>query len=164
MKLIDLTGRVFGRWIVLKRAGVNAHNHPQYLCRCECGVERNVSSCNLVRHSRSCGCLQKEKVRERLTLRPSEALYRQFIRSATHPVSMTYEQFLAFTNVTKCHYCHDKVRWDTTAYNLDRKDNLQGYSVDNCVVCCARCNRGKSNQFTYEQWVAIGKLIQTWEK
>lgn len=47
------------------------------------------------------------------------------------------------------------------AYYLDRKDSFEGYSVENCVVCCSRCNQAKSNFFTYEQWVEIGKVIKS---
>jgi hypothetical protein len=41
------------------------------------------------------------------------------------------------------------------AYQLDRKDNALGYSVDNCVVCCHRCNDAKSNGYDYEEWYGM---------
>lgn len=46
------------------------------------------------------------------------------------------------------------------AYYLDRKNNDRGYEKGNLVVCCTRCNRGKSDQFSYEEWVEIGKTIR----
>lgn len=172
MKFVDLTGKVFGRWTVLGRIKNNKHNHCQYLCRCTCGSVRSVSSCNLVRHSRSCGCLKLEVIRSRQNLRPYEALYRSFLRSATHPVDITYEEFLEFAHESICHYCDLPVRWNeylrvgrrSFAYNLDRKDNKLGYTKDNCVVCCTRCNIGKSKHFTYDEWKQIGDVIRSWKK
>ncbi len=60
----DLTGQVFGRWTVLNR--VPDTRHPEWFCRCECGNEGKVNSIEL-RHgnSKSCGCLNREIVRDR---------------------------------------------------------------------------------------------------
>jgi hypothetical protein len=32
--------------------------------------------------------------------------------------------------------------------------------MDNCVVCCGRCNKSKSNTFSYEEWLAVGGAIE----
>jgi hypothetical protein len=55
-------------------------------------------------------------------------------------------------------------RGRSTAYNLDRKDATKGYFRDNCVACCARCNRSKSNTFSFEEWVEVGKAIKRFRK
>jgi hypothetical protein len=74
---IDLTGKQFGRWTVLKRAGnidtfmepnalsgskfILKTNRPAWLCRCICGSLRRVRSAILLNEdSRSCGCLRSE--------------------------------------------------------------------------------------------------------
>ena len=60
MKFIDLTGRRFGMWTVVKRSDspVKENNHcTMWLCRCDCGTERDVSSSSLrAGSSKSCGC------------------------------------------------------------------------------------------------------------
>jgi hypothetical protein len=63
---IDLTGKKIGRWLVLKR--VNNHKgRVAFLCRCECGTEREVLSQFLLNgQSKSCGCLNREKASERM--------------------------------------------------------------------------------------------------
>ncbi len=66
-KTIDLTGQCFGSWIALEpRPGY------RWLCRCDCGIEREVASRNLKNgKSTSCGCSYKKKpgdVIGRLTL------------------------------------------------------------------------------------------------
>jgi hypothetical protein len=56
----------FGCWITLQRNYVPAH--VMWLCRCECGVEREVWDFSLVRgQSLSCGCLHKKLLVRRLT-------------------------------------------------------------------------------------------------
>jgi len=56
---IDLSGRTFGRWIVLEEAerrGPGGHRR-YWLCRCECGSEREVFHGSLQSGaSQSCGC------------------------------------------------------------------------------------------------------------
>ncbi len=119
----------------------------------------------------SCGCRRGDKARERLSKRPYESLYNTFYAksrvTAGKEVSLTYAEFLEFVKTTKCHYCGDKVFWtkfnlsiNGSSYNLDRKDNTKGYSKENCVVCCKRCNKGKSDIFNDEEWLAIAKFIQ----
>jgi hypothetical protein len=60
MRLIDLTGRAFGRWRVVERAHTRL-GKVRWLCRCECGEERTVAATALTRGtSKSCGCLKRE--------------------------------------------------------------------------------------------------------
>ena len=56
-KLIDLTGQRFGFWIVLKKDNKNVHGQTLWLCRCECGVQKSITSNSLRSgNSTSCGC------------------------------------------------------------------------------------------------------------
>lgn len=58
----DLTGKRFGRWTVTKRAP-NRKLATYYLCKCDCGVEKEVCSSHLKRgKSTSCGCYQRELI------------------------------------------------------------------------------------------------------
>lgn len=67
-ELIDLTGQKFGRWTVIERTKNNKWNRPMWLCQCDCKGENSlkiVSGANLKKgNSKSCGCLQREIVRE----------------------------------------------------------------------------------------------------
>ena len=61
----DLTGRTFGRWMVIGRAPDRKDKHNRtliyWVCKCECGTLREVSERELKRgRSKSCGCLKKE--------------------------------------------------------------------------------------------------------
>ncbi len=60
MKLNDLSGKRFGRWLVIERSISNrlpGKQRTEWLCRCDCGTTRVIPACNLTRNlSRSCGC------------------------------------------------------------------------------------------------------------
>jgi hypothetical protein len=60
-KVADLSGRRFGRLIVLRRTGRTKYGNSLYLCRCDCGNDWVISSQSLVSgHTKSCGCLRSE--------------------------------------------------------------------------------------------------------
>lgn len=58
MSLIDITGNKYGKLTVIRY--FESKNHNRYwLCMCECGKERTVSTEKLTSgHTRSCGCLK----------------------------------------------------------------------------------------------------------
>lgn len=62
---INLSGRKFGRYTVIERAGYRKRN-VTWLCRCECGTEKVVMG-NKLRGGTtlSCGCLQSDIRSER---------------------------------------------------------------------------------------------------
>lgn len=63
-KVIDLTGKRFGRLTVIERAEdyiqQNGRHRIMWLCKCDCGNYVKVMKNNLYGHTRSCGCLAKE--------------------------------------------------------------------------------------------------------
>lgn len=61
-KLIDLTGQVFGRLIVLKRdTTVEKSKGVYWICKCECGNIKSILGASLRKGATvSCGCLNKE--------------------------------------------------------------------------------------------------------
>lgn len=60
----NLIGRTFGRLQVLSLHSTKRGNQRiirRWLCKCECGNEKDIDGCNLKNgHIRSCGCLQRE--------------------------------------------------------------------------------------------------------
>jgi len=57
---LDLTGKKFGRWTVIRR-GENKDNRVAWYCKCECGNTNTIITRVLVKgQSKSCGCLQRE--------------------------------------------------------------------------------------------------------
>lgn len=173
-QLIDLTGRIFGKLKVVER-GLNYRGCARWVCQCECGNETTVrSSCLLTEKTKSCGCLWREWLLQKRTKRPFESLYNILKSKASRrglTVEISYEEFLTLTSTPFCHYCETPIVWSKhnhrengSGYYLDRKDSQQGYTKSNSVVCCKRCNRAKSNGFSYEEWVAVGNTIKEYRK
>jgi len=84
--------------------------------------------------------------------------------------TITYDDFAQLATTKTCHYCWAPIHWAEVhkvnaswGYNLDRKDSNKGYTNDNCVVCCGRCNRGKCALFTYDEWRAMTAVFRNGE-
>lgn len=165
-------GNIFGRWTVIGGTHrAEGNNNRMCLCRCECGAERDVLVPSLYKGlSTGCGCVRRGR-----RLRPYESTYRLLVRQAElrgYLVEISYEDFVGFTKATECHYCGDGISWcpfniiknNSSRHNIDRADNSRGYVLDNCVVCCTRCNTAKQDHFTYHEWLEIGRLIRGWKK
>ncbi len=59
---IDLSGRRYGRLLVLERMGSDKHWQPLWLCLCHCRNKVTVrGSCLRNGNTQSCGCYQKER-------------------------------------------------------------------------------------------------------
>ena len=64
-KCNNLEGMTFGRLTVIREEGRTKDRHILWRCRCKCGNIANVSSRDLVTgHTKSCGCLQKDILRD----------------------------------------------------------------------------------------------------
>jgi hypothetical protein len=117
-------------------------------------------SSHQLKAGRSKGC-KRCVVRPQFRIRPYEALFIKVQRSAKrdgHSFALTYHEFLSVID-EKCHYCRADLTWaehclakNGQGYNLDRKDNANGYEISNIVACCKRCNHAKGSRFTYEEW------------
>jgi len=128
-----------------------------------CNCDLKVRSSYLSKHSGKCrSCTQKKL--------PYFSIYRAFCSSSKArgiDVSISFEDFLVFVNTKECHYCGTNIDWEeyrdpkTTSYRyfLDRKSSDLSYSASNLVVCCTLCNLTKSDKFTYEEFLRIGKII-----
>jgi len=59
-KFVDKTGERFGNLIVLEHIGFDKHGNARFLCKCDCGIKKEISSVNLHEKSTtiSCGCIR----------------------------------------------------------------------------------------------------------
>ena len=91
----DLTGLKFGRLTVLaKRGPTSGPGVYFWLCRCQCGVEKEVSSAPLKSgKTTSCGCFQREKAR-RLGVKNSHGPF-------GHGYSQPYDYDRAVTEIVE---------------------------------------------------------------
>lgn len=69
MKLIDLTGKRFGRLVVVGRHPHNRGGHAKWECMCDCGKTAVVVSDRLLSgKTRSCGCYKRQRSSEAHTI------------------------------------------------------------------------------------------------
>ena len=63
---VNLDGRRFGRWVVIKTIPNYKNNKTYCLCICDCGTQKYVARHLLLSgQSQSCGCLAKEQTSDR---------------------------------------------------------------------------------------------------
>ncbi len=171
MRLIDLTGRRFGRLLVIERSGSvrrkDGHGtFPTWRCRCDCGKEAVVRGVNL-KSAESCGCFRRSVHAPGVAglLRVFRA-YEAGASKRGYAFTLTFEQFTRLTALP-CHYCgaepETKAGWSkytTVLYSgLDRVDNGVGYLLENCVPCCVFCNKAKGTKSYVEFQAWIARLI-----
>jgi hypothetical protein len=165
---INLLGRTFGKLKVIEDLGIINHKR-HWKCACSCGgFNQPQTSALLSGKSLSCGCTRGETFLHKSL--PYRNLYNVLLDSAKRrsiKADLTYEEFVEFTSTLECHYCKAEIVWSdrrvkgkTFSRNLDRKDNSLEYSKGNCVVCCPSCNKGKMDQFTYEEWVVMSAALR----
>ena len=180
----DILWQKFGKLTVLAdfKARNKKNNRPyrKLFCKCDCGQECFCNKEKVLNGSkRSCGCLQKENHktfgnRQRLGYGVASAnerytAYKAGARRRNLEFNLTKEQF--FDIVTKpCIYCgtdksqiyrrDDKRRNGAFIYTgIDRYDTKKGYTVENCVPCCTKCNRIKLDMEAGEMLEQLKKII-----
>lgn len=164
MSLEEMVGKKVNRLKVIKfleTRGNGKKKRRYWECLCDCGntVVASTASINfgLVK---SCGCLRVEVLRKNNTLPIGEASFNQLYKSYRKKAKEKNLDFLLtkddFKTITmmNCFYCGrnpsniSKSRSETGDYvynGIDRIDNRLGYTIDNTVPCCKRCNISKNN-------------------
>jgi len=84
---------------------------------------------------------ERKIVAERYHLTPEGRFssYKSQAASRDIPFELTMEQFMTFWQKPCFYYSGHKI----ATIGLDRIDSSKGYTLDNVVPCCARCNRAK---------------------
>lgn len=164
IKHIDLTGKRFGSFLVLKKDGITKERAMKWQCLCDCGNVVSVIGYNL-RHgdSKSCGCKRSELNSIALTIPNNGSylnkMYFRYKYDATvrndRTFNLTKEQFYKIIQ-KECHYCgklSDPFNPNSNNINgIDRIDSNEGYYIENCVPCCSQCNISK-NKMSYDEFI-----------
>lgn len=160
-RIKDISGEIFGKWTVISLDHVE-NGKTYWLCKCECGKEKSVYKGSLKNgSSKSCGCYNPRQ------LPNGEAslnqLYNNYIQNSKKreiEFALNKEEFSVLTK-QNCFYCGIKPEQfyksrhnsgDYTYNGIDRLNSKEGYSIENTVPCCGRCNEAK-NDLNYEDFV-----------
>lgn len=116
---------------------------------CNCGKivvvhKRHVGPKGVV----SCGDTACKRNSRRLPelerkLRKSLYDYTNKAKARNTPFLLTRKAFERLVLSPNCYYCGEEGKNKTGLIGIDRKDNSQGYTENNCVPCCKECNRRK---------------------
>lgn len=142
MRLIDLTGRRFGRLVVVRRA-IAPRRAVAWECACDCGTTAIVVGADLRDgNTRSCGCLRREVTSERVTThgKRDTAAYRAWMNMHIRTGRKSGPSWKTYgaRGIGVCERWHTFENFyadmgDPPAdHSLDRVDNDRGYEPGNC--------------------------------
>lgn len=148
MKVIDLTGQAFGRLTVIGRAANTAQGEARWSCRCVCGKSKDVHG-RLLRAGAavSCGCFQAEAhVKHGMSQSPEYGVWRTMIRRCEDPAWEGYGNYGGRGITVDPSWKNFDVFYldmgprPSPLYELERKENSEGYSASNCVWATKEVN------------------------
>lgn len=181
----DRIGDQYGRLTVVSHAGKDHRNKHLWLCKCACGNTKIIVADNLSsKKSKSCGCLKTEFLsrsgnqfglhldRDVAMLKVQYSHLRRRNRKKGFEDVITFAEFSKLSK-SNCHYCgvsYSREIEDRLCENkdgkkfsdhillmngIDRIDPSIGYTRNNVVTCCSKCNFAKHTmrELEFLDWV-----------
>lgn len=154
---MEMIGKKFGRMTVLKSAP--SRGYRMFLCRCDCGAEKEAIGTHLVRGLIvSCGCAKRERIKQ-LNLRTGESRTKAHevwwnMRSRCEWPKHKYFARYGGRGIKVCDRWHDFANFledmgqPPPGHRLERLDNDGEYAPWNCVWvdAQAQANNRSSNR------------------
>lgn len=141
----DLRGLKVGRLTVLHEAGRSRDNHVVWMCQCECGKQKAISSNSLTRSVpvQSCGCMNHTRAQEK---RKTSGAWNDGKSYAILSGEHCYKTRHAWAKAAIRHYGNkcEKCGWDKARCDVHhRHAKADGglHTLSNAVVLCPNCHR-----------------------
>lgn len=137
----DLTNMVFTRLTAIRPVGKNKAGQYIWLCKCECGNEKNVTATSLIeRDTKSCGCLRIEsRIKHGLSNCPEYTNWEHMNQRCNNPKHKHYKYY-GGRGITICerwkdfkNFYDDMGQKPTPLHTVERKDSNGPYSKENCL-------------------------------
>lgn len=176
-KFIDLSGKRFGRLVVIEKTDRRSGTNAIWKCKCDCGKETFVSSGNLrSENTTSCGCLNKELVIIHGQYQSSEYYAWQHIKDRCYNLKNKRYKDYGGRGITVCdrwkdsfeNFLADMGPKPSNKHSIDRIDNDGNYEPKNCKWSTATEQaRNQRNQRDAklidpegQEYLIVGGLIQ----
>lgn len=126
-----------------------------YLVRCNCGYERYLRASTISVNQGGCKMCKTKKTDASRSITAAWGTLNGNAKRRGYSVEITKEEFVEISTKS-CFYCGEDpkdVKWrhipewaaPAKINGIDRRNNSIGYTMENSVACCSRCNRSKSN-------------------
>ena len=153
----DLSNTFVGHWFVTS-IHHSIGREILWVCICRCGRIHRVRS-NMLRRGKSFKCRICAGFKKHPNKRAAFKTILKNAKTRSLPCSLTFPQWESLAE-KPCFYCgalpsNKRHVYKTDApfiySGMDRTDNNLGYSLENCVPCCAPCNsaKGKESQSSF---------------
>ncbi len=182
-KLIDLTGRTYGRLTVIRQIP-NPHGHDRikyWECICSCKTLSKVSGNNLKSGKvSSCGCLKLERILESRTKHGSSS--RRFGKTGAYKTWMLIKtrcynknrddyQYYGARGITVCdrwlesfeHFLEDMGE-RPSGHTIERLDFNKGYEKSNCVWATASQQANNKRNNVRISYLGQTKTASQWSR
>lgn len=138
---VDLTGKRFGFLTVLRSIAVPYGERTKWICSCECGKKKEVLGYNIKNgHTRSCGCLKSKHGHCSADVGYRSPVYTTWLSMIQRCTNSNHKHYHRYggRGIIVCE------RWNKfknflidmgerpDGRQLDRMNNNDGYSPDNC--------------------------------
>jgi hypothetical protein len=136
----DITGKRYGKLIVVSFVGKNNEGRKKWLCECDCGGAGVYYKNNLYNGRSHCGCdaNRKPNLKHGMRGHPLYPTWSSMVNRCGNPKSKDYKDYGA-RGISVCdEWVNDPVKFicdmgeRPDGFSLDRIDNDRGYSKDNC--------------------------------
>ena len=146
MKQLNLTGKRFGKLVVIKTAGKTKNGAYLWQCKCDCGNEIIANVGNLKNgHTKSCGCLRVDRCKTNFTKHGLEhtrlyGIWSDMRLRCYDEKNIAYHRY-GGRGITICNEWKNDVKafydWATAngykdSLTIDRIDNDGNYCPENC--------------------------------
>jgi len=179
-KCSNIQGQKFGRLTVIERVNnpTASREKTKWKCLCDCGnIVFTITTKLKNGHTNSCGCFKHEELlknqKERGLKRrkgiktPYHQAFNDYKRNARkdkRELLLTESDFIGLFS-KPCFYCGNideriyRYTGETFKINgVDRIDSSKGYTIENTVSCCRKCNVAK-HDYSNEQFLNWIKAV-----